>query len=59
MHSLNTAFFSVKVTMRKNGGKTLPRKAIETRVGNNYLVDLDFTALMLVFTPAIIWLFQT
>jgi hypothetical protein len=45
--------------MRKNRGKTLSRKAIETRVGNNYLVDLAFTALMLVFTPAIIWLFQT
>jgi hypothetical protein len=32
-------------------------KAIRTRVGNNSLVDLMFTALMLVFTPAIIWLF--
>jgi hypothetical protein len=29
---------------------------IGRRVGNNYLFDLGFTALMLVFTPAIIWL---
>jgi hypothetical protein len=50
-------FKRIGMLSSKKGLNAVARDIGKT-VENNWLLDLAFTALMLVFTPAIIWLFQ-